>query len=115
CADQLVALLGPDTAAACENPRSPDVPVVLIPADDGCVTVGGQRDGLALSGGSDRSCADQLADTLLSPNTTAAREDPRSPDVPAVVMPADDGRVAVGGQRDGDALIKDRSNPSRAY
>ena len=105
CADQLVSLLGPDTAAARVDPRSPLPAVVVRPADDGRVAVGGQRDGDALLGGSNRSRADQLV-SLLGPDTAAARVDPRRPVAASVVAgPANDGRVAIGGQRDGDALL----------
>ena len=103
-ADQLASLLGPDTAAAREDPRRPGAVVVARPTHDGRVAVGGQRDGEALSGGSSRSRADQLA-SLLGPDTAAARVDPRRPGVVVVDRPTHDGRVAVGGQRDGGALI----------
>jgi hypothetical protein len=103
--DQLAALLGPDTAAAGVDPRRPAAPVVVIPAHDGGVAVGGQRDGAALLGeASNRAGADQLA-ALLGPDTAAARVDPRRPGFRVVGKPADDGGVAVGGQRDGGALL----------
>ena len=44
-ADQLASLLGPDAAAAGEDPRRPGVRVVSRPAHDGGVAVSGQRDG----------------------------------------------------------------------
>jgi hypothetical protein len=56
-ANQLAALLGPDTAAAGVDPGRPD-PVVARPADDGGVAVGGQRDGVALFGGCRRVVSD---------------------------------------------------------
>ena len=61
-ADQLAALLRPDTAAAGKDPRRPGVGVVEGPAGDRGVAVGGQRDGVALFGwlGSNRAGADQL-------------------------------------------------------
>jgi hypothetical protein len=70
-ADQLEALLGPDTAAAGVDPRRPGVPVVERRARDGGVAVGGQRDGPALLlglGASNRTGADQLV-ALLGPDT----------------------------------------------
>ena len=79
-ADQLAALLGPDTAAAGVDPRRPGARVVGRPAHDGGVAVGGQRDGEALFGGSNRAGADQLA-ALLGPDTAAAGVDPRRPGV----------------------------------
>jgi hypothetical protein len=79
--DQLTALLGPDTAAAGEDPRRPGFPVVGPPAHDGGVAVGGQRDGGALRGGPNRTGADQLT-ALLGPDTAAAGEDPRRPGEP---------------------------------
>ena len=84
-ADQLAALLGPDTVAARVDPRRPDARVVTIPADDGRVAVGGQRNGEALLGASgtvDCVIADQLA-ALLGPNSAAAGEDPCRPDAVA--------------------------------
>ena len=76
-ADQLVALLGPDTAAAGKDPRCPDAcgaheiahvqtvaEVIQRRAHDGGVAVGGQRDGRALAGVSDRADADQLGPLL---------------------------------------------------
>jgi hypothetical protein len=54
--NQLIALLGPATVAAGENPRRPDavvtrtVWVVCESAYDGGVAVAGQRDGDALAG-----------------------------------------------------------------
>ena len=94
---------GPDTAAASVNPRCPGDPVVGKPALDGCIAVGGQRDGAALSGTSNRAGADQLA-ALLGPDTAAAGVDPRRPGTRVISGPADDGGVAIGGQRDGEAL-----------
>ena len=165
-ADQLVALLGPDTAAAGVDPRRPGARVVCHarprwrccrrrtarrrclgrrfqprrcrpaccpagsrhrrcgcrptpprcpscrrPAHDGGVAVGGQRDGVALVGVSNRAGADQLA-ALLGPDTAAAGVDPRRPGARVVVRPAHDGGVAVGGQRDGVALLR-RFQPRR--
>jgi hypothetical protein len=60
-ADQLAALLGPDTAAAGEDPRRASGCVVIRRANDGGVAVGRQRDGGALVGLSNRAGADQLA------------------------------------------------------
>ena len=77
-ADQLAALLGPDIAATGENPRRPGVRVVVRPAHDSGVAVGGQRDGRALRGNSDRTGADQLV-ALLGPDIAAAGVDPRRP------------------------------------
>jgi hypothetical protein len=65
-ADQLVALLRPDTATTGEDPRRPDVRVVARPAHDSGVAVGGYRDGYALLllGISNRVGADQLRPLL---------------------------------------------------
>jgi hypothetical protein len=63
--DQLAALLGPDTAAAGEDPRRPSARVVGLPAHDSGVAIGGQRDGNPLFGvGSTYAGADQLAATV---------------------------------------------------
>src|ERR1019366_2737046 len=99
-ADQLAALLGPDTIAAGGDPRRPGARVVGRRAHDGGVAVVGQRDGGALSGASNRAAADQLV-ALLGPNTAAAGVDPRRPSLQVVKRPAHDGGVAVVGQRDG--------------
>jgi hypothetical protein len=97
----LFPLLGPDTAAAGEDPSSPEtashVTGVVRPAHDGGVAVGGQCDGLALVGVSNRVVGDQLA-ALLGPDPAAAGVDPRCPAKPIVVRPAHDGGVAVSGQ-----------------
>ena len=82
-ADQLAALLGPDAAAAGKDPRRSGVRVVVRPAHDGGVAVGGQRDGGALRGSSNRAGADQLR-SLLGPDAAAAGEDPRRPSAPVV-------------------------------
>jgi hypothetical protein len=68
---------GPNTAAARVDPRRPDDPVVGNTAHDGGVAIGRQRDGVALSGTSNRVCADQLIG-LLGPDSPAAAVDPRS-------------------------------------
>ena len=98
-----------DFVAAREHPRSSLHPVVENSADDGRVAVGGERDGVALAGPNPpillcdyRFRADQLF--LLGPDTAAAREHPRSSLPPVVGRSADDGRVAVGGERDREAL-----------
>jgi hypothetical protein len=52
---------------------------------------------------SNRAGADQLR-PLLGPDTAAAGVDPRRPGEAAVATPADDGGVAVGRQRDREAL-----------
>ena len=55
-------------------------------------------------GGPDGVVADELA-SLLNPETIAARVDPGCPDTRVVIIPADHRRVAVGGQRNGGALL----------
>ena len=79
CRDQLASLLGPDATAARVDPRRPAeadvvaIPhVVGLPANDGRVAVGGQRDRAALSGVSRRSRTDQLV-SLLGPQTPPLR------------------------------------------
>src|SRR6516165_7976369 len=76
-ADQLVALLGPDTIFAGENPYRPGVPVAR-PAHQGGIAVGGERNRHALIGGSIRAGADQLV-ALLGLDTVAAGENPYRP------------------------------------
>jgi prepilin-type processing-associated H-X9-DG protein len=50
----LAALLGPDPAGAGVHPRRPGARIVDIPAHNGGVAVGGQRDGPALFSGPNR-------------------------------------------------------------
>ena len=95
-ADQLVALLVPDTAGAGEDPRRSGVRVVARAAHDGGVAIGRQSDGDALSCVSNRAGADQLV-ALLGPDTAAAGEDPRRADIrlskgppTMVVLPSSD-------------------------
>jgi hypothetical protein len=96
-----------DSVAAGVNPRCSGT----VPAHDGGVAVGGQRDGPALLRGTHVG-ADQLA-SLLGPHTVAAGVHPRCSAEPRVALnikikavgrPAHDGGVAVGGQRDGANL-----------
>jgi hypothetical protein len=86
-----------------EDPRRPGPLVVGTPAHDGGAAIGGQRDGDALSGVSNRAGTDQFV-ALLGPDTAAAVIDPRRPGPPVVERPAHNGGVAVVGQRDGEAL-----------
>jgi hypothetical protein len=77
-ADQLVALLHPDIAAAGEHPRRPRRLIVARPAHDGGIAVAGQGDGCTLGPQASSIFAggtDQLA-ALLPPDTAAAREMP---------------------------------------
>src|SRR5207344_1360461 len=104
-ADQLVALLGPDTIAAGENPYRPGERVVARPAHQGGIAVGGERNRHALIGGSNRAGADQFV-ALLGPDTIAAGENPYRP-VPVVARPAHQGGIAVGGERNRRALLGD--------
>jgi hypothetical protein len=102
-ADQLVALLGPDTIAAGENPYRPDVPVAR-PAHQGGIAVGGERNRCTLLGDSNPAGADQLV-ALLGPDTIGAGENPYRPGVPGIATPAHQGGVAVGGERNREALL----------
>src|SRR5215813_10810193 len=112
-ADQLIALLRPDTATAGEHPRRPGrataeghrsiPPVVARPTHDGAIAVGGQRDGHALAGASHSVAADELL-ALLRPNPTSTGEYPCRPRLAVIGPPAHDGGIAVGGKRDRHAL-----------
>ena len=96
-ADELVSLLGPDTAAARVDPRSALPAIVAGPANDGRVAIRGERDRAALLRGSARAGAAELV-CLLG--------DPRSP-LPIVIGgPANDSRVAVCGERYRDTLLR---------
>ncbi len=110
---QLAALLGPDTAAAGENPRCPDGVVVVISPHHGGVAAGGQRDGTALQGDPNCAGADQFA-ALLGPDTAAAGENPRCPGASVVGRPAHYGGVAVGRKCNGPALVA-VSNPTGTH
>jgi hypothetical protein len=103
-ADQLAALLTPDTAVADVDPRRPSPRVVARPAHDGGIAVGRQTYGGALLGASNSAGADQLA-ALLVPNTAVADVDPRRPSVRVVLEPAHYGGIAVGRHRHGEALF----------
>src|SRR6266542_4302720 len=95
-ADELLALLGPDAAAAGEHPRRPGLAVIGPPAHDGAVAVGRKCDRHALTGLSHSTGADKLL-ALLRPGTAAATgEHPRGLGPPAT----HDGGVAVGRERD---------------
>ena len=54
--------------------------------------------------------ADQLG-SLLGPDASAPRPDPRGPSVTVVAVPSDDGRVAVGGEGHGKALLSGPTAP----
>lgn len=107
-AEQLAALLGPGTAGACEDPRSPKataaagVHVVGRSGLDGCIAVSRQPDGPALSGRSNRIVADQLS--LLNPGTITAGEDPRRARQRVVGVTTYDGCIAVRRKPDRAAL-----------
>ena len=103
-ADQLGALLVPHPTAAGEHPRRTGTTVVVKSTCDCGVAVGGQRDGNALVGGSNRTGADQFG-ALLTPHPTAAGEHPHRTGTTVVEISAHDGGVPVSGQRDGLALL----------
>src|SRR5437870_2516293 len=94
-ADELLALLLPDIAAAGKHPRRSGLVSVGPTAHDRGVAVRGQRDRHPLPGISDRTAADELL-ALLRPHVAAAgeREGPRGPPRP----PASG--VAIGRERD---------------
>ena len=100
-ADQL-GLLGPGTATAGEHPRCA-IAVVVWPAYDGGVAVARQRDGPALEDVASRAGVHQLG--LLAPRRAVPREHPRRAEIRAVERPAQDGGVAVAGERGGVALL----------
>src|SRR5262249_25074885 len=101
-ADQLVALLGPHTIAAGENPYR-RVLIVARPAHPSSVAVARDRTRPALLVVSNRPGAHQLA-PLLCPTTIPADEPPRRL-APVVARPAHQGGIAVGGERNRRALL----------
>ena len=110
-ADQLAAMLGPDSAATGKDPRRPGVRIVSGPAYYGSVAVARQRDGDSLLGVSDRAGAHELTALLGPDSSRVAGEDPGRAgariiaSAGVVVRTADDGGVAVVRQRDRHALL----------
>jgi hypothetical protein len=99
--DQLAALLAPQTVAAGEDPRGPygggGNAIITGRPNDGGVSVGRQRNGVALLRiRSSCAGADQLA-AMLAPLTVAEGEDPCRPGAVVVELPAHDGGAAVAG------------------
>src|SRR5262245_27737168 len=97
--DQLL-VLGPTIATVGEHPDRADTAIVIRTADRNDTAIGRQRDrryGLSNSTG-----ANQL---LVQPPLTAAsgKHQPGAP-APVLHKPADDGDIAVSGERDGRAL-----------
>ncbi|MGA8421384.1 MAG: hypothetical protein WB691_16750, partial [Pseudolabrys sp.] len=79
--------------------------VVAGSTNDGRVTVGGQGNGGALLRSSTRARADELG-SFHPEKTGGAPVHPRSPLPASVAGTANDGHVAIGGERDGDALLR---------
>src|SRR5262249_49288468 len=103
-ADQL-GLLAPHSAAAGEHPHRSDIGVVGRSTLDGGVAVAGERDGVALRSSSSKRLhagAEKLG--LLAPHSAAIGEHPCGASTIVVGRPADHGRAAVAGERDGKAL-----------
>src|SRR5262245_21055289 len=73
---------------------------ILPPADDGGVAVGGQGDRGAIPG---TRTFDGERGTIPSPHPAAAGEHPGRSILVDADRPADDGGVAVGGERNGAA------------
>src|SRR5439155_2442223 len=76
-ANELLALLRPDTAITGEYPCRPGLVVIGPPAHNGRIAVGGERYRHALAGASHRAGANELV-TLLPPDTVTPGEHPRS-------------------------------------
>lgn len=99
-ANELRSLLGPDPSAPAPDPRGTDAIAVDVPADDGCVAVGGNGYRGALMARQPRIRAGQWP-RLLRPEAAVLRPDPCGAGGPVAVGPSDDGRVAV--RRNGHA------------
>src|SRR5262249_1264884 len=110
-ADQLAALLGPNTAAADKDPCGAGVVIVAGSSNNCGIAVAGQSNGSALkaAAGTNRTGPDQLV-ALLHPNAVRAFETPCGADAQIVPRPSQDGGVAVGGQRDRDPRAPAASN-----
>ncbi|MCU0785174.1 MAG: hypothetical protein MUF81_14225 [Verrucomicrobia bacterium] len=112
-ADQLGSLLGPDSSASGPHPRGPTA-TVLGTSDDSRVAVGGEAHGIALESVPHGTRSDQLG-SLLSPDPSAPRPDPRGSSVTVVAVRSDNGRVAVGGEGHGIALLRVPSHGARPH
>src|SRR5262245_35537549 len=86
-----------------EDPRRPSVGIVRRSSDHGGVPVGGEGHGNALVGDAHGASADQLG-PLLGPHPPAPGPEPRGPRRSIVIIPSDDGGVAVGGEGHENAL-----------
>src|SRR5258708_5391279 len=102
-ADQLGSLLAPDAAAPHPNPPGPRVAVVPDPSNESRGAVGGEAHGAALDCGPRGPRPDQLG-SLLGPDGAAPNQTPPGAGGTVVPDPADEGRVAVGGEGHGIAL-----------
>src|SRR5262249_36843767 len=104
------ALLAPVAAGAHEEPCPPDVAAVGRRADQGGISVGGERDAIAESVGARPDCLSQLR--LLRPAAARVRKKPSGPSSPpstgidGVLGPSDEGRGPVGGK--GNAVPEPR-------
>src|SRR5439155_240801 len=97
-AGELRALLGPDAAGAGERPRRPHIGVVGGAADKGGVAIGRQRHAPAEPAGAGLAAAGELR-ALLGPDAAGAGERPGRAHIGVVGGAADQGGVAIGGQR----------------
>src|SRR5204862_148862 len=103
-AGELCALWRPAGAGAGEGPRRPQAAIVGEAADQGGVAVGGQRRAGAELAGAGLAAAGELC-ALLGPDGAGAGEGPRRPQLAIVGEAADQGGVAVGGQRHAGAEL----------
>ncbi len=99
---QLCALLGPDSTCPGKDPRRTDPVVIGCPAEDGCVSIGGERHRRTLVCFACRAAADQLG--LLGPNAIHTCKYPGRAGSFVIAVATDQSRVAIRGKCYGTAL-----------
>src|SRR5436853_176122 len=87
-----------------ENPRRTGIRIVAIATHDGGLPVSRERYGMALGRRPRRARAHELG-SILCPHASISLPDPRGSGAGAVVGSSDEGRVAVGGEGHGKALL----------
>ena len=97
-------LLRPHACSPRPNPNGPNVGVIAVPTDECRVAVSGQCYRRPLESVPNRIRPHQLG-SLLCPDVTSSRPDPRCPDATVVARAAHDGGGAVCRQGHGSPLV----------